>query len=90
MMKKILIPFLLLIPNPVMAYPEKQQPYPGMLPDNAGIANEWIQQMKQWEFEQQMKDPEFDINNALADYWNNGGDDTTEPEVVLQLPSDKD
>ena len=46
--------------------------------------------MKQWEFEQKMKNPEFDINNALADYWNNGGDDTTEPEVVLQLPSDKD
>ena len=89
-MKKILIPFLLLIPNPAMAWPEKQQPYPGMLPDNSQTANNWIQKMKQWEFEQKMKNPEFDINNALADYWNNGGDDTTEPEVVLQLPSDKD
>ena len=46
--------------------------------------------MKQWEFEQQMKDPEFDINNALADYWNHGSDDTAEQEVLLQLPSDQD
>ena len=46
--------------------------------------------MRQWELEQSMNDPEFDINNALADYWNNGSNDPTEPEELLQLPRDQD
>ena len=61
---------------------EKQQPYEGMLPDNSQILNTWIQSMKQWELEQQMNDPEFDINNALADYFN-GSDGSTEQEELL-------
>ena len=35
-------------------------------------------------------DPEFDINNALAEYFNNGGDDTTEQEELLQFPGNGD
>ena len=61
---------------------EKQQPYEGMLPDNSQILNTWIQSMKQWELEQQMNDPSFDINNALADYFN-GSDGSTEQEELL-------
>ena len=61
---------------------EKQQPYEGMLPDNSQILNTWIQSMKQWELERQMNDPEFDINNALADYFN-GSDGSTEQEELL-------
>ncbi len=68
--------------------PRTQQPYPGMLSGPAAGANEWIQRMRQWELEQNMKDPEFDINSALAEYFN-GSDDPTEQEELLQLQSDK-
>ena len=79
----------LLIPLPVSAFEvESQEPYPGMLPDNSSVINSWMNQMKQWEFEQQMKDPEFDINNALAEYLN-GSNDPTDQEELLQLSSDK-
>ena len=67
---------------------EKQQPYEGMLPDNTQVLNTWIQNMKQWELEQTIRDPEFDINNALAEYFN-GSDDPTEQEKLLQLSSNK-
>ena len=69
---------------------ERQSPYPGMLPDNSATISNWMSKMKQWEFEQTMKDPEFDINNALAEYFNNGGTDTTEQEELLQFQSNGD
>ena len=69
--------------------PRTQQPYPGMLSGPAAGANEWIQRMREWELEQSMKDPEFDINNALAEYFN-GSDDPTEQEELLQLPGNGD
>ena len=69
--------------------PRTQQPYPGMLSGPAAGANEWIQRMRQWDLEQNMKDPEFDINSALAEYFN-GSDDPTEQEELLQFPSDGD
>ena len=68
--------------------PRTQQPYPGMLSGPAAGANEWIQRMREWELEQNMRDPEFDINNALAEYFN-GSDDPTEQEELLQLQSDQ-
>ena len=68
--------------------PRTQEPYPGMLSGPAAGANEWIQRMREWELEQSMKDPEFDINNALAEYFN-GSDDPTEQEELLQLQSDQ-
>ena len=68
---------------------EKQQPYEGMLPDNTQVLNNWIQRMKQWELEQTIRNPEFDINNALADYFN-GSDGSTEQEELLQLSSNRD
>ena len=67
---------------------ERQQPYPGMLPDSAASANEMINKFRQWEAEQKRTDPEFDINSALAEYFN-GSDDPTEQEELLQLQSDK-
>ena len=66
--------------------PQTQQPYPGMLSGPAAGANEWIQKMRQWELEQSITDPEFDINSALAEYFN-GSDDPTEQEELLQLQS---
>ena len=66
---------------------ERQQPYPGMLPDTAASANEIINKFRDWTREQKRTDPEFDINNALAEYFNNGGTDTTEQEELLQLQS---
>ena len=66
---------------------ERQQPYPGMLPDTAASANEIINKFRDWEREQKRSDPEFDINKALAEYFNNGGTDTTEQEELLQLQS---
>ena len=76
------------------AYPEYlnprgTEPYPGMLSGPAAGANEWIQRMREWELEQNMKDPAFDINSALAEYFN-GSDDPTEQEELLQLQSDQD
>ena len=69
--------------------PQTQQPYPGMLPDSSANANVWIQKMKNWEAEQRRTDPEFDINSALAEYFN-GSNDPAEQEELLQLQSDKD
>ena len=66
---------------------ERQQPYPGMLPDSAASAQQLINKFRDWEREQKRSDPEFDINNALAEYFNNGGTDTTEQEELLQLQS---
>ena len=76
------------------AYPEYlnprgTEPYPGMLSGPAAGANEWISKMRQWELEQNMKDPAFDINSALAEYFN-GSDDPTEQEELLQLPGNGD
>ena len=68
---------------------ERQQPYPGMLPDSAASAQQLINKFKDWEREQKRTDPEFDINNALAEYFNNGGTDTTEQEELLQFQSDQ-
>ena len=69
---------------------ERQQPYPGMLPDSAASAQQLINKFKDWEREQKRTDPEFDINNALAEYFNNGGTDTTEQEELLQFPGNGD
>ena len=68
--------------------PRGTEPYPGMLSGPAAGANEWIQRMREWELEQNMKDPAFDINSALAEYFN-GSDDPTEQEELLQLQSDQ-
>ena len=70
--------------------PRGTEPYPGMLSGPAAGANEWISKMRQWELAQSMTDPEFDINSALAEYFNNGGTDTTEQEELLQLQSVQD
>ena len=68
---------------------EKQQPYEGLLPDNSQVLNTWIQNIRQWELERKINDPEFDINNALADYFN-GSDGSTEQEELLQFQSNRD
>ena len=68
--------------------PQKQV-IDGSLPDTAANANNWINKIKQWELEQSIKDPAFDINNALAEYFN-GSNDPTEQEELLQLSSDGD
>ena len=68
---------------------ERQQAIPGSLPNSAQTANDMINKLREWEWEQQAKDPQFDINSALAEYFNNGGTDTTEQEELLQLQSSK-
>ena len=69
---------------------ERQQPYPGMLPDSAASAQQLINKFRDWEREQKRTDPEFDINSALAEYFNNGGTDTTEQEELLQFQGNGD
>ena len=69
---------------------ERQQAIPGSLPDSAASAQQLINKFRDWEREQKRTDPEFDINNALAEYFNNGWDDTTEQEELLQLSSNRD
>ena len=68
---------------------ERQQAIPGSLPESAASAQQLINKFRDWEREQKRTDPEFDINNALAEYFNNGGTDTTEQEELLQLQSDQ-
>ena len=68
---------------------ERQQPIAGSLPDSAASAQQLINKFRNWEREQKRSDPEFDINKALAEYFNNGGTDTTEQEELLQLQSSK-
>ena len=74
------------------AYPEYLEPrtqiIPGSLPNSAQMAQEMINKLQEWEWEQQEKDPEFDINSALAEYFN-GSNDPTEQEELLQFPSDQ-
>ena len=69
---------------------ERQQPIPGSLPDSASSAQQLINKFRDWEREQKRTDPEFDINNALAEFFNNGGTDTTEQEELLQFQSNGD
>ena len=75
------------------AYPEylepRQQVIPGSLPNSAQTAQDMINKLREWEWDQQQKDPEFDINSALAEYFN-GSDDPTEQEELLQLPGNGD
>ena len=75
------------------AYPEYLEPrqhvIPGSLPNSAQVATDMINKMQEWKWEQQEKDPEFDINSALAEYFN-GSDDPTEQEELLQLPGNGD
>jgi len=72
------------------AYPEYLEPraqvIPGSLPNSAQTANDMINKLREWEWDQKQKDPEFDINSALAEYFN-GSDDPTEQEELLQLQS---
>ena len=76
------------------AYPEYLEPrtqvIPGSLSNSSQMAQDVIDKFREWEWEQKRTDPEFDINNALAEYFNNGGDDTTEQEELLQVPGDGD
>ena len=48
-----------------------------------------IEYIKQGEREKTMTDPDDAINKALAEF-NNGGNDTTKSEELLQLPSNGD
>ena len=68
---------------------EKQQPIEGSLPDSAASAQQLINKFRDWEREQKRTDPEFDINKALAEFFN-GSDGTTEQEELLQLSSNQD
>ena len=76
------------------AYPEYLEPrtqvIPGSLSNSSQMAQNVINRFREWEWEQKRSDPEFDINNALAEYFNNGGTDTTEQEELLQLPGNGD
>ena len=75
------------------AFPEYLEPrtqvIPGSLPESSSMAQQWIDRIREWEWEQKNKDPEFDINNALAEYFN-GSNDPTEQEELLQLQSSED
>ena len=74
------------------AYPEYLEPQkqviPGSLPNSSQMAQDVITKFREWEWEQKKKDPAFDINSALAEYFN-GSEDPTEQEELLQLQSDQ-
>ena len=49
-----------------------------------------IQDMRDWQSEQNRTPIEESINRSLTEYELDGSDDTTESEELLQLPSDED
>ena len=57
--------------------------------DNVNTIQSWINSIRSWETEQKMKDNDFNINNALAEFFN-GSDGTTEQEELLQFQSSED
>ena len=59
--------------------------------ESAPTAGEWINEMREWEAEKTRTSPEDSINNALADMEiDNGSNDPTEQEELLQLPCSED
>ena len=52
--------------------------------------NQAIQDMRNWQSEQNRTPIEESINRSLTEYELDGSDDTTESEELLQLPSDED
>ena len=52
--------------------------------------NKALENVKQYHLEQTMTQPEDALDQALAEFWNDGSNDTTEQEVLLQLPSSRD
>ena len=50
---------------------------------------EWIEKLRNWESRRKRTPIEEMLNNTLAEY-ENGSDDPTEQEELLQLPSDGD
>ena len=57
--------------------------------DNVNTIQSWMNSIKAWETEQKMKDNDFNINKALAEFFN-GSNGSTEQEELLQLSSDGD
>ena len=51
--------------------------------------NQWIQQMREWEAERNRPSVEDVLNSSLEDF-NNGSNDPTEQEELLQLSSNQD
>ena len=52
--------------------------------------NQMIQEMRDWQSEQNRTPIEESINRSLTEYELDGSDDTTKSEELLQLPSDED
>ena len=65
---------------------------PFLIATTPPTANQWIQDLRNWEAEQTRTAPEDSINRSLQDLLENqdGEDGTTEQEVLLQLPSSVD
>ena len=59
--------------------------------DASPTAGEWIERLRDYEAEKTRTDPEDSINRSL-DLWEeeDGSNDPTEQEELLQLPSDED
>ena len=78
-MKYLLFPILLLSTIPVQAQDNGMDFY-----------NKALENVKQYHLEQTMTQREDALDQALAEFWNDGSSDTTEQEVLLQLPSSRD
>ena len=57
--------------------------------DNVNTIQSWMNSIKAWETEQKIKDTDFNINRALAEFFN-GSNGSTEQEELLQLQSNED
>ena len=56
---------------------------------DAMTPGQWIQDMRNWESEQNRTSIDDSINSSLEEF-NNGSNDTAKQEELLQLPSDRD
>ena len=65
---------------------------PALHSGNILRTQEWIEKMRNWKAEKERTRVEDVLNNALAELeWpDDGSNDTPEPKVVLQFPSDPD
>ena len=89
-MNKVYIPLLLSL---TMCAPAPVTPPAEAIPqEKMEMIWEALEYVKEYEVLQNRTEPDDAINNALDNFWEeeNGSDDTTESEELLQLSSDGD
>ena len=89
-MNKVYIPLLLSL---TMCAPAPVTPPANAIPrEQMEMIMGALEYLREYEVNQNRTEPDYAINSALNDFWEDtdGSDDTTESEELLQLSSDGD